>query len=489
MNLGQAIVSHIIDTGEIEPYLDRGLDERWLKDPDQGAESVLGPDTGNWFKAYQFLLEHHDEHGKVPSHAVFMDAFGSVRLTDQDNSSSELLKIAERRIGLAVADALFDLVEDAHSTGDVGGIEDALVDGIEILRHGIADNSVVTEMTNGDFDPVANATRDIKPGIPLGIPEIDAEYHGIQPGWLVTIVGRQKAKKSWLLFNWALAAWRAGKNVRVYSVELTNEEAWERIYSLALDIAPGKWLVPTEKRNERNWFSKDELRSMEDFRATLDASPHKLTVTQVDWGTTTKTVIRDVRRNVTDLVCFDGSYELSDGQGKSSGTDWAAQDQVARDLKRLTLRTKVSVVTTTQSQEKQQGSKKRPGIKTSSVQAGSAYNRYSDLMIGLDYEDDGDHDEIYLTNMLSRRNRLPEVILTWSFSDGCHADARMWEGGYDGDTDMVSRFTQQLDDDSPLAGTSARKRTVTRRDDEDAPAPDTDGKPRRTMAKTARSTS
>lgn len=468
MNLGQAIVSHIIDTGEIEPYLDRGLGERWLKDPDQGAESVLGPDTGNWFKAYQFLLEHFDEHGKVPSHAVFLDAFGNVRLTDQDNSASELLKLAERRISLAVSDALFDLIEDAHATGDLGGIEDALIDGVEILKHGIADDTVVTEMTNGDFDPVTNATRDILPGIPFGIPEIDAEYHGTQPGWLVTIVGRQKAKKSWFLFLHALAAWRSGRNVRVYSVELTNEEAWERIYSLALDLAPGKWLVPTEKRNERTWFSRDELRSMEDFRAGFTAAPNTLTVTQVDWGTTTKTVIRDVRRNQTDLVCFDGSYELSDGSGKSSGSDWQAQDTVARDLKRLALRTKITVATTTQSQEKQQGSKKKPGIKTSSVQAGSAYNRYSDLMIGLDYEDDGDKSEIYLTNMLSRRNSVPEVILTWNFTDGCHADARMWEGGYDGNADMVSRFTDELDDASPLAGTSARKRTTTRAD-EDTP--------------------
>lgn len=469
MNLGQAIVSQILHTGEIEPYLERGLDDRWLKDPDQGAEAVLGADTGNWFRAYRHLLEHFDEHGKVPSAQVFLDQFGDVRLIDQDDSTSELLKIAERRISLAVADALFDLVDYAHASGDLTGIEDAMTDGIEILKHGIADNSVVTEMANGDFDPVANAQRDIAWGIPIGIPEIDAEYHGIQPGWLVTVVGRQKAKKSWLLFNWALAAWRAGRNVRVYSVELTNEEAWQRIYSLALDISPSKWLTPTERRSERTWFSRDEFRAMKEFQAELEAAPNTLTVTQVDWGTTTKTVIRDVRRNATDVVFFDGSYELNDGGGKSSGTDWGAQDAVARDLKRLGLRTGVAVVTTTQSQEKQQGAKKKPGIKLGSVQAGSAYNRYSDLMIGLDYEDEGQSDEVYLTSMLARRNRMPEVVLSWSFTDGCRVDARLWEGGYDGSTDLVSQFMKKLDDDSPLAGTSARRRG-TAADTEAAPA-------------------
>jgi hypothetical protein len=140
VNLGQAIVSDILHTGDIKPYLDAGLSEAWLRHPDHGAEAVLGDTQGNWFKAYGRLLRHHHQHGKVPSPQAFKETFdpnGALSIIDQDDSASELIALATERIKRAVAEAMMCLVEDAHVSGDLGGMEVALTQSLEILRNGL----------------------------------------------------------------------------------------------------------------------------------------------------------------------------------------------------------------------------------------------------------------------------------------------------------------------------------------------------------------
>lgn len=468
MDLGKAIVTDVLMNGQIETYINAGMTETWLDNPDQGSETVFGDAAGNYFKAYRHLLRHHDEHGHVPDTDTFAENFGRVKLSEGDYISSELIELSLRRVSFAVADSVLDMVKEAQNTGDLDGIEKAMIDSVAIVQGGLANSTLVSETTNADFDPVASARRKVDRGIPMGIPLIDSQYYGFQPSWLVTLVGRQKVKKSWTMLLSALAAWKAGFNVRFYSVEMTNEEAWQRVYSLALHLGPSKWLIPEEERNGDNWFSPDEFDRMREFRAELESSPTKFTITQVDWGTTTMTIQRDVRKSRTDVVYFDGSYELQDSSGQSSGSNWQAQDKVVQELKRLALATNITVVTTTQSQEKQQGSKSKPGIKLASVQAGSAFNRYSDVMIGLDYEDDGANDEVFVTNMLARRTRFPEVVLSWEFGDTCEVSARPTDQAVE--AEISSRFTEKVE--GQFADTSLRikpddektSRRVVRRD-------------------------
>lgn len=465
MDLGKAIVTDILTSGNIEPYLQAGLDERWLDDADQGSEAVLGDEGGNYFKAYRFLLKHFGEHGHIPDMDVFTEQFGRVKLTDSDHVSSELIEVAKRRVNFAITDNVIELLKLAQNAGDLDAVESTMIDSVAIFQVGLVNNTLVSEVTNDEFDPIASANRRIERGVPVGIPMIDDVYYGFQPSWLVTYVGRQKAKKTWLMLKGALAAWEAGFNVRFYSVEMTNDEAWQRAYSLACGLAPSMWNIPEKDRTAANWFSGADFEDMEKFRARLGESPNKLTITQVDWGTTTMTIQRDVRKQHTDVVYFDGSYELQDKDGGSSGSNWQAQDKVVQELKRLALQTGIVMVTTTQSQEKQQGSKSRPGIKLDSVQAGSAFNRYSDVMIGLDYEDDGANDEVYLTNMLSRRNRIPEAVLTWYFDGKCEVTARPYE--YDGHSELTSKFSEKMAGEQ--ADSSLRKRSEDSA--EEAPAP------------------
>lgn len=444
MKLGRAVVSQIIASGDIETYINRGFNQRWMEDPDHGSESVFGDSTGTWYKAYLFLLKHYEDHGKAPSAENFLTKFGDVNLIDQDDSPSELIERMQDRVRRTVLSVMLETLQEARDTDNVGKIEAALIECTDIMKNGVTDNALVTEIAVGDWNPLADLDREMIPGIPFGIPEIDENYFGLQPSWLVTIVGRQKAKKSWLMLLMALAAWRAGRNVLFYSVELSMAEAMRRIYSLAVDMPPGVWSVPTAQRNASNSASATHRNDLEKVMREQQEAENKITVKQVSWQVGTAHIIRDVRSNPTDVIFFDGVYELKDNNGRSAGSDWQAQESVAQELKNLALTTGVTVVTTTQSQEKQQSGKKKPGIQSKSTQGGTAFQKYADLMLGLDYEDDGDRDEIYMTNILHRHEAIPEVVLSWEFYDGCNVTARPNEGGADGQKALVSKFMDRM---------------------------------------------
>ena len=59
-------------------------------------------------------------------------------------------------------------------------------------------------------------------GITCGLPELTKELHGWLPEDFIGIVARTNAGKSWLQLYFALEAWISGKNVGIYSGEMSN---------------------------------------------------------------------------------------------------------------------------------------------------------------------------------------------------------------------------------------------------------------------------
>jgi archaellum biogenesis ATPase FlaH len=78
--LGRDVISKIVRTGEMQPYIDAGFGQSWLDDPAQGSEVVFGDRENERYDkfededrvAYRTLLEHYDRHGRVPTPRVFL---------------------------------------------------------------------------------------------------------------------------------------------------------------------------------------------------------------------------------------------------------------------------------------------------------------------------------------------------------------------------------------------------------------------------------
>lgn len=404
MKLGWEINSRIIQVGDIKPFIAAGMTEGWLADPEEMSTAVFA-DTDR--EVYQLLLEHWGEHKVVLTAKELRRNFPNYRLSDEHYIPDVLIKYARTQVTMAIASDLIENLVDAHDAHNALEIRAAMTAAVDKVRKGIRGTDRSVKTTGASFDLNERWERKPVQGIPLGIPLIDKEYRGFQKNWLVTLLGRQKATKSTLMMNSALAAWRAEKKVLFYSVELDDEFVWERIHSLGAKVGPENW-------DDSTLWTREQKVKLEEFNASLN---DKLIVARVGFGTTIETLREDVEAYEPDVVYVDGFYFLEDRKThKSAGVDWQANEQVSMELKALGMEQDITVVTSTQSQEKQQGSKKKgAGIEARTIMGGTGLLKYSDVVLGADKDEDSN--DIILTDVLDRRKPIPSVRLTWNWDD------------------------------------------------------------------------
>src|SRR5208283_2893471 len=70
---GKQIIANILREKNIEPFLDAGLDTKWLDDPeDLSRVAVFGEAD---LTAYKFLVRYWEDRGKIPSVARFKHSY------------------------------------------------------------------------------------------------------------------------------------------------------------------------------------------------------------------------------------------------------------------------------------------------------------------------------------------------------------------------------------------------------------------------------
>jgi hypothetical protein len=401
LNIGREIVAEALQSGDVKPYLAAGLTASWVN-TDLAAVAVFdGIDKRAWL----WLLDHHRKHGVVPSLETFQRNFpaATYRLPETDYRPSELTEMAQDEVTAIIVGELSDDLVDLHDDGRWDAILPTLQRTIQRVQGGIKDTTE-TAVSIADFDLEEKLRKKLKPGVPFGIKEIDEAFYGFQPTMLITLLGRQKSTKSTLMLNSALAAWRAGYSVLFYSVELDIEFLRERLYAIGAGVSPHRFrlgkLRPDEKTRAREFDAEIRPQSSR-FRVS-----HKKAMVTMD------DLEAEVDKYRPDVVYIDGFYFMQDRiTRKSAGSDWQANENLAAELKTFAMDRKLVVVTSTQAQEKQQGSKKKRGIEARTIMGGTGLNKASDLMLGASSDDDG----VFLNEVLSRFTHVPELVIRWDW--------------------------------------------------------------------------
>jgi hypothetical protein len=381
----------------MRPFLNAGMTKDWLHSRTRGSASVF---EGTDLRAYDYLLAHWAKHQVVPPLDEFQKNFPArvLILPEELLPDSELIEFATHEARrLIVAEAATEVV-DLH---DEDRVDEAAA---RIREAALRLDAGLREPTGSIFnigDPEWDTARyldDIRdPGVPLGIQPIDDTFYGFQPGQLITIMGRQKAGKSWVLLNGTLAAWRAGHSGLLYSVEMSRDVCLDRLYALGAKVDPQKFHkhdahgVPLLTRKERRRVLAFAGELSDDYGDTdLMISQHKALFTVAD-------VEREIDERAPHAVWIDGFYFLRDPEtGASPGSDWKANDNVAAQLKVLAEKKQVPVIVTTQVKEKQY----RGGVITAdTIKGGGGLLEYSDLVLGQNKDDD---DMRTLSTVLSR---------------------------------------------------------------------------------------
>ena len=391
MNIGKHIIARALADRTVRPFTDAGLTESWM-----AAEESAAVFDGTTARAWKFLLGHSGKHGRTPPEELFRREYppAGFRLPDEPLLATELTELAVTAARRAVIEMAQVAVQEILTSPDFpdGGLmpvtlaAGVLREAFGKLEHGIRESGTILNLTEG-LDEASRAAYFGAPlefGIPVGIPGIDEDFHGIQPGQLVTLIGRQKSSKTFLAVNSAVQAWLDGWDVLFITYEMGATEIRDRAYAVGAHVNP--------ERIRRRDLDAAARRKIEDFMTQLENDEGAGQNFRIREGTVScspEDLLADISRYQPHVVYVDGAYFLTDRHtGKSAGSDWVANENVARDLKLLARNpgtAPVALLVTTQAQEKQHNHRQR-GIEGRSIMAGTGLLRTSDLVLGADMD-------------------------------------------------------------------------------------------------------
>ncbi len=324
MSDGKRLVAAIVAAGAVEKL--RRIDRDWL----EGAEQDVYDFVRTHYRRYSELptietveeetrqrLPHAPENvdyylQRVADRALynnFKDGFNSLKTNLRETD----LEAAKATIaGLHRATRLFDPQEDRRNLGE------AIV-GVMNRYEYLHDNPGMS-------------------GIPTAWPYLDAATGGYQDGDLIALVARMGIGKTYVLLKQAHAAWAAGYNVLVVTMEMTIEQIARRALGIESGVNPEfirKGALSTRAMRKLA-FAIDNMRRQ--HRYNLYAGGFSKQIDDVEL------LIEELS---PDIVYIDGAYLLQPGiKTRMSRIEKVAY--VYDDLKKMTITKNRPIVTTSQ---------------------------------------------------------------------------------------------------------------------------------------------
>lgn len=391
MNLGLEIVSSVLTTGELSHFTDCGFNSVWLSSP---SASIIF--TGLDKAAYEWLLKYYARHHVVPSLDIFREQFPEVsyKLQKEIISTGQLIDLVFDKVS---AYQVADLITKSIALHDAGKISEAvelIKSTASTLSPDVISLSSGYDITSPDFDINKLLDTELEQGIPFGFNQIDDVYWGFHPGQLVTLLGRQKASKSWLTLNSAFNAWMKGYSVLFFSVEMGEELLQQRLLCLGAHISPSRMrrgnLHPGEKEKAR------------DFQSLLSKNGQgRFIISRKKTLITLDDIAEEVSKYRPHIVYIDGFSFMVDRRTGRMTDDWQANENVAAELKAFSMDKELVVFVNTQVQEKQYNSSR--GIEARSIAGGTGLLKASDYVIGLDKDK-----ETKIITLSSQRSRFED---------------------------------------------------------------------------------
>lgn len=190
---------------------------------------------------FNYIKNHLNVYGKVPDIETFLNVFDNfdvIDVTEPDSYLLDELYKDKRRRDLVFS---YNKVKDCLKSDDIQGA-------IETLRKAAESSYTGTNITCTDI--ISDTSRydrylekmeaGSKYFISTGFPELDK----ITGGWdakeeLATIVARNGLGKTFLLLKFAVEAFKQGKNVGIYSGEMSADKVGYRIDTMFSHISNG----------------------------------------------------------------------------------------------------------------------------------------------------------------------------------------------------------------------------------------------------------
>jgi replicative DNA helicase len=393
----ERLISKVIYSREIVPAMEAGIEDNWF---------FVSENKAVW----KFIRQHWTKYEEVPTAVTVKDNFPTYRLLAVEDSLEYLV---DQLIDYRKRQHAIEIVQSAADYIAAGDHSTAIVE----MSKGVAQLYEEGVSQSSDLDLTDNPEQryqeylDVKTrdggllGYPTGFRTIDEATAGLQPGQLITIIAPPKTGKSVLAMQIAVNVHERGHVPMFQSFEMTNVEQQHRHDAMRANIAHsrltrGKLNLDEEKRYLE---SLKRMESMQKFYLTDSASAMTVSGLQAK--------IEKIRPQI---VFVDGVYLMIDERSGEAGTPQALTS-ITRDLKRLAQRYEIPLVVSTQvllwKMKKRQ-------VSADSIGYSSSFFQDSDVILGLQKQDEEDDSSRELRIVASRNSGPASSDLLWD-----------WEGG------------------------------------------------------------
>lgn len=222
-------------------------------------------------------------------------------------------------------------------------------------------------------------------GVPTGFKLLDEVTMGLQKQWLITISGRNASYKTWVLTSWALEAWSKGRNVVIFSCEMSEGELTNRVLALGADVPVTNVTLGNMTGQDMTRMQTFVKKMQEPPFGTLILNDNPTSIQEVDLQIETM-----MRETPLDIVFIDSAYRMrSDGD-----SEVVRQGNIARQSKDLAKKYDIPVVCTVQLNREFAKANATDKSKSKTTSGGffvygtDAWNQDSDLVFSLNRPED-----------------------------------------------------------------------------------------------------
>lgn len=399
MNYENRLLSKALQERDLSPIFNRGVNEKWFSNDDDR-------------RVFSFVRDHFQKYSECPSEAVVLESFPTYKFESVPDSFQFLIdKVVEHKRSGIINSSMRAAIEEIE-------LRQNPESAVNVFQRGIARLAEDGLSEVSDIDITADAmsrwdeylhrknSPDELLGLPTGFPTIDKVTSGLQKGQLITIVAPPKTGKSTLALQWAHNVHRHGAVPMFQSFEMSNQEQMSRYDAMRARLSHHRLITGSLTPDEEVRYQA-KLRSMENMR-------HKFWLTDSIASGTITGISNKIQSLQPDIVFIDGVYLMTDEQSGERNTPLALTN-ITRSLKRVAQQFQVPIVMSTQALSWKM---KNGSVTADSIGYSSSFFQDSDVLYGLQREDDA-VDDTRLFKLMAGRNVSPmEVSLLWDWNTG-----------------------------------------------------------------------
>lgn len=266
-----------------------------------------GPEIfGIYGEAYEFITEYYGKYGSTPGVSILEDKFGDDifdEVPDVDGSTKHYMNdLRKEYLKENIEDMLLTIGKNIKKRDPADILDGVLRRAGELSKYTTRVQDI--DITDADkalevFQKARDATESGSLGVKTGIDVIDEFVPtGLVGGMSVTFFGYSSKGKSWIADLIASNAYRQGKTVLIFSLEMSADQQRARNWGI---IGRGKFSVTDLQRGN---VTEDEVH---EFATNELSGPGKVIVTAIDGSTTvTPNIIKSkIERYQPDIVVID----------------------------------------------------------------------------------------------------------------------------------------------------------------------------------------